>query len=103
MSQISSSKTQSIVNAVNSNIHAPLIALILLIFENQRQSMTKDAIPYICGGTFLAQVLRARANRKTPTDYTNGQKESLSESETFDMYPLYWTTSKEGIFYALQL
>ena len=45
--------------------------------------MTKDAIPYICGGTFLAQVLRARANRKTPTDYTNGQKESLSESETF--------------------
>lgn len=45
--------------------------------------MTKDAIPYICGGTFLAQVLRARASRKTPTDYTNGQKESLSESETF--------------------
>ena len=45
--------------------------------------MTKDAIPYICGGTFLAQVLRARANRKTHTDYTNGQKESLSESETF--------------------
>ena len=58
MSQISSSKTQSIVNAVNSNIHTPLIALIALIFENQRQPMTKDAIPYLCGGTFLAQVIR---------------------------------------------
>lgn len=45
--------------------------------------MTKDAIPYLCGGTFLAQVIRARANRKTPTDYTNGQKESLTENETF--------------------
>ena len=83
MSQISSTKIQSIVNAVNSNIPTPLIALILLIIENQRQSMTKDAIPYLCGGTFLTQVLRARANRKTPTDYTEGKKESLTESETF--------------------
>lgn len=45
--------------------------------------MTKDAIPYLCGGTFLTQVIRARANRKTPTDYTEGQKESLTENETF--------------------
>ena len=81
--QISSSKNESIVNAVNSNRLEALIALIALIFENQRQPMTKDAIPYLCGGTFLAQVIRARANRKTPTDYTNGQKESLTENETF--------------------
>ena len=45
--------------------------------------MTKDAIPYLCGGTFLTQVIRARANRKTPTDYTEGRKESLTENETF--------------------
>ena len=45
--------------------------------------MTKDAIPYLCGGTFLTQVIRARANRKTPTDYTEGQKERLTENETF--------------------
>ena len=45
--------------------------------------MTKDAIPYLCGGTFLAQVIRARANRKMSTDYTEGQKESLTENETF--------------------
>ena len=45
--------------------------------------MTKDAIPYLCGGTFLTQVIRARTNRKTPTDYTGEQKESLTENETF--------------------
>lgn len=45
--------------------------------------MTKDAIPYLCGGTFLTQVIRARANLKTPTDYTEGRKESLTENETF--------------------
>ena len=45
--------------------------------------MTKGEIPYLCGGTFLCQVLRARNKLKTSTEHTKCQKESLSEKETF--------------------
>lgn len=43
--------------------------------------MTKETIPYLCGGTFLTQVLRARKELTTPTERTSGKKESLSEQE----------------------
>ncbi len=45
--------------------------------------MSKPAIPYLCGGTFLTQLIRANAQKRTNTDYTNGLKESLTENETF--------------------
>jgi len=45
--------------------------------------MTNNTIPYLCGGTFLAQILRARNQLATSTEHTMGQKESLSEQETF--------------------
>ena len=45
--------------------------------------MTKNAIPYLCGGTFLTQIIRAKAKRRTHMDYTEGQKEKLTESEIF--------------------
>lgn len=45
--------------------------------------MTNKKTPYLCGGTFLTQILRARKELTTPTEHTNGQKESLSEQETF--------------------
>lgn len=40
-------------------------------------------IPYLCGGTFLTQVLRVTERTSTPTDHMNGQKESLPEREVF--------------------
>ena len=40
-------------------------------------------IPYLCGGTFLAQILRAMERTTTSTDHMNGQKESLPEREIF--------------------
>ncbi|WKY46093.1 hypothetical protein Q5O14_08370 [Eubacteriaceae bacterium ES2] len=45
--------------------------------------MANEKIPYLCGGTFLTQVLRARPDLSTATEHTNGQKENLSEQETF--------------------
>lgn len=45
--------------------------------------MANKNIPYLCGGTFLTQILRARKALTTSTGHTNGQKESLSEQETF--------------------
>lgn len=45
--------------------------------------MANEKIPYLCGGTFLTQILRARKALTTSTEHTNGQKESLSEQETF--------------------
>lgn len=45
--------------------------------------MANKAIPYLCGGTFLCQVLRSRNNLTTATDHTMSQKENLSEQETF--------------------
>ena len=45
--------------------------------------MANDLIPYLCGGTFLTQVLRARPTLVTSTEHTKGQKENLSEQETF--------------------
>lgn len=45
--------------------------------------MAKEMIPFLCGGTFLTQILRARKELMTFTEHTNGQKESLSEQETF--------------------
>ncbi len=40
-------------------------------------------IPYLCGGTFLTQILRVTERTTTSTDHTNGQKESLPEREVF--------------------
>lgn len=40
-------------------------------------------IPYLCGGTFLTQILRVTERTTTPTDRTNGQKEDLPEHELF--------------------
>ena len=45
--------------------------------------MKNGAIPYLCGGTFLCQVLRARNDLATATDYMKSKKENLSEQETF--------------------
>lgn len=45
--------------------------------------MANGIIPYLCGGTFLCQVLRARKPTATAADHMNGNKESLSEQETF--------------------
>lgn len=45
--------------------------------------MKTEAVPYLCGGTFLCQVLRARNELKTSTEHTKCQKENLSECETF--------------------
>ena len=45
--------------------------------------MKNNEIPYLCGGTFLCQVLRARNKLKTSTEHTKCQKENLSEQETF--------------------
>ena len=39
--------------------------------------------PYLCGGTFLAQILRARKSTESPAYYNRNKKESLSEQETF--------------------
>ena len=45
--------------------------------------MDNKTTPYLCGGTFLTQILRARKDLASSTEHTNGQKESLSEQETF--------------------
>lgn len=45
--------------------------------------MANEAIPYLCGGTFLAQVLRARLPVTTATDHINSKKECLPEQEVF--------------------
>lgn len=45
--------------------------------------MENERIPYLCGGTFLTQILRARKELSTSTEHAKGQKESLSEQETF--------------------
>lgn len=45
--------------------------------------MANKKTPYLCGGTFLTQILRARKELTTSIEHTNGHKESLSEQETF--------------------
>lgn len=45
--------------------------------------MKKTTIPFLCGGTFFVQILRARRLRKSPAELAKGQKESLSEPELF--------------------
>lgn len=45
--------------------------------------MANRTIPYLCGGTFFVQILRARKDLTTSIEHTNGKKEALSESETF--------------------
>ena len=40
-------------------------------------------IPYLCGGTFLAQVLRVTKRTTTPADHLDSKKESLPEHEVF--------------------
>ena len=42
-----------------------------------------NTLSYLCGGTFLSQILRARNQLKTSTEHTKCQKENLSEHETF--------------------
>lgn len=59
-----------------------LIELIELISENERRDMTKKTIPYLCGGTFLCQLLRARKPLVTANEHMNNVKESISEQET---------------------
>lgn len=45
--------------------------------------MADKSIPYLCGGTFLTQVLRARLPVTTATDHINSKKECLPEQEVF--------------------
>lgn len=45
--------------------------------------MANESIPYLCGGTFLAQVLRARLPLTTAADHINSKKECLLEQEVF--------------------
>ena len=45
--------------------------------------MTNNDNPYLCGGTFLAQILRARKSPELSAYYNRNKKESLSEQETF--------------------
>lgn len=45
--------------------------------------MTNNDNPYLCGGTFLAQILRARKSTESSAYYNKNKKESLSEQETF--------------------
>lgn len=45
--------------------------------------MASESIPYLCGGTFFTQLLRARPVLTTSTEHTKEHKESLSEQETF--------------------
>ena len=45
--------------------------------------MHNTAVPYLCSGTFLAQILWARKRLESATDDKKGKKESLSEQETF--------------------
>ena len=40
-------------------------------------------IPYLCGGTFLTQLLRAMERTTTPNDRIKGQKEDLREQDVF--------------------
>lgn len=45
--------------------------------------MANELIPYLCGGTFLAQVLRARFPITTAVDHISSLKECLPEREVF--------------------
>ena len=45
--------------------------------------MANGIVPYLCGGTFLCQVLRAKKPSVTATEHTKGKKDSLSEPEAF--------------------
>lgn len=45
--------------------------------------MANELIPYLCGGTFFAQVLRAKPQSTTAADHINGKKESLPDREVF--------------------
>jgi len=45
--------------------------------------MENTSIPFLCGGTFFAQVYRSRKGKKTANEHAKGQKESLSEPELF--------------------
>lgn len=38
--------------------------------------MTNQNIPYLCGGTFLTQILRARYNLTTPADHKDSKKKA---------------------------
>lgn len=94
---IALTKTKIIVNRVNSNTCPLLIELIEFIFENQRKLMENTRAPYLCGGTFLTQILRARKELSTSTGHTKGQKESLSEQETFRrLISIYQLTNFHG-------
>lgn len=44
--------------------------------------MANGTVPYLCGGTFFYQILRAKKPSATATEHTKGKKDSLSEPET---------------------
>lgn len=70
---------QNIVYRVYCNGTTSLLSL----FWKSETIMEKTTIPFLCGGTFFAQILRARRHRKSPAELAKGQKESLSEPELF--------------------
>lgn len=45
--------------------------------------MANGTVPYLCGGTFLCQVLRTKKPSATATEHTKGKKDGLTEPETF--------------------
>lgn len=45
--------------------------------------MAQSNIPFLCGGTFFAQLVKVKKRTTASSDYLNGQKESLSEPELF--------------------
>ena len=70
---------QIIVKRVNCNSQKALIQLIELIYDKEGQTM----IPYLCGGTFLTQVLRVTERTTKPTDRLNGKKEDIRDQDVF--------------------
>lgn len=57
-------------------------------------------IPYLCGGTFLTQLLRAMERTTTPNGHIKGQKEDLHEQDVFrrllSIYRLVDITAEAG-------
>lgn len=45
--------------------------------------MKNTAIPFLCGGTFLTQIIRAMKDGHSANNYLKGQKKSFSEPELF--------------------
>lgn len=81
-------KAKIIFNRVNCKRVLHLIELIEIIFQNQRQVMANGTVPYLCGGTFLCQVLRAKKPSVTATEHTKGKKTaSLNRKHSGGLFP----------------